>query len=80
MDGVALEQYSVSSLRGRVGVVSQQPTLFNMSIADNIAIAASKHCKHSVDRKDVMNAAKAANAHDFIMKWPEVWLLLIIIK
>ena len=53
-----------------MGVVSQEPTLFEMTIAENIRIALEE--EDGVTHEDVVRAAKQANAHDFIMNWPEV--------
>eukprot|EP00940_MAST-03C_sp_MAST-3C-sp2_P001573 g1573.t1 len=67
MDGSPLDMFSVESLRKHIGVVSQEPLLFDGSIAENIRLG-KMDAKVSMD--EVMEAAKMANAHDFIMKLP----------
>ena len=52
----------MSWLRSQIGLVSQEPVLFSGSIADNIAYG-----KPGATRGEVIEAAKMANAHDFIM-------------
>ena len=50
-----------------IGVVEQEPSLFATTIAENI-----KFGRDSVSDDDVIKAAKAANAYDFIMQLPQV--------
>ena len=69
IDGTDVQQFNVQWLRRHVGIVSQEPILFAMSIGDNIRLAAGHH---DVTNEDVEAAAKMANAHNFIMQWPEV--------
>jgi ATP-binding cassette subfamily B protein/subfamily B ATP-binding cassette protein MsbA len=65
LDGVDLRDLALKSLRSHVSVVLQEPFLFPMSIADNIAYA-----KPGASRSEVEAAARAANAHDFISRLP----------
>ena len=64
LDGRDLRALSLPWYRARVGLVSQEPTLFGTTIARNIAAL--------TDASDaaIVAAAQAANAHDFIMKLP----------
>ena len=66
IDGVDIRKIRTHDLRSQVGVVLQDPFLFNGTIRDNIAYA-----KRDATREEVMRAAKAANAHEFIMKLPD---------
>ena len=66
LDGIDLRDIELKSLRSHVGVVLQEPFLFPISIADNIAYG-----KPGVTRREVEEAARAANAHDFIMRLPD---------
>jgi ATP-binding cassette subfamily B protein len=66
VDGVNINQVAQKDLRSQIGVVLQEPFLFSGSIYDNIAFA-----RPSASREDVMAAAKAANAHDFIIQKPD---------
>ncbi|MFH1782085.1 MAG: ABC transporter transmembrane domain-containing protein [Candidatus Omnitrophota bacterium] len=66
IDGKDLKEFSILSLREHIGLVSQETILFNDTVRSNIAFG-----KPDSKEEDIMNAAKAANAHDFIMKMPE---------
>jgi ATP-binding cassette subfamily B protein len=63
VDGVNIKQVAQNDLRSQIGVVLQEPFLFSGSIYENIAFA-----RPNATREDVMAAAKAANAHDFIIQ------------
>lgn len=60
-DGVDVRDYSIASLRRHIGVVTQDPVLFNESIAANIAYG-----NPGADMESIIAAAKLANAHEFI--------------
>lgn len=66
IDGTDVRSYDLSSLRGRVGIVLQESILFSGSIRDNI-----RYGKPEASEEDVIAAAKAAQAHDFITEMPE---------
>lgn len=66
IDGSDVRDFTLASLRANVGVVLDEPFLFSISIADNIAYG-----KPSATREEIVAAAKAANAHDFIIQLPE---------
>jgi ABC transporter fused permease/ATP-binding protein len=72
LDGADLRELSPGWLRRQIGVVSQEPLLFATSIADNIRYGRS----HATD-EEVEAAARAANAHDFILKFPEGYRTLV---
>jgi ATP-binding cassette, subfamily B, bacterial MsbA len=63
VDGVNIKDYSLFSLRSLMSIVTQEPILFNDSIANNIALG-MENC----NRDDIVDAAKIANAHMFIEK------------
>ncbi|MFN5169008.1 MAG: ABC transporter ATP-binding protein [Cyclobacteriaceae bacterium] len=63
LDGVSLRDYDIESLRQQMGIVTQESILFNDSIFNNIAFGMPH-----VSEADVMQAAKIANAHEFIMQ------------
>lgn len=67
LDGVSIQDYRLSNLRENCAVVSQQVHLFNDTIANNIAYAAQD--KYS--REEIIAAAKAAYALEFIEKLPQ---------
>jgi subfamily B ATP-binding cassette protein MsbA len=63
IDGVDIRDMKIKELRSLMGIVSQQPILFNTSFSENIAFGMFLY---SMD--DVQNAARVAHAHDFIME------------
>ncbi|KAG6578615.1 ABC transporter B family member 15, partial [Cucurbita argyrosperma subsp. sororia] len=62
LDGRDLKSYHLRTLRKRIALVSQEPTLFAGTIRDNIVYGYSE----TADESEIIEAAKAANAHDFI--------------
>ncbi len=66
IDGVNVKNIKTASLRKGIAIVSQEIFLFRGTIADNI-----RYAKPDADLHEVMEAAKAANAHDFIMALPD---------
>lgn len=80
IDGVNLMELNVQWLRSQIGFVSQTPTLFAATIRENIAFGAAmdqsddlneKLKRQEVCDKDIVDAAKLANAHQFIIKLPD---------
>lgn len=63
LDGIDIREFSLSEIRKRIGIVTQDIFLFHGSVADNIAYGTE-----GAKRKDVIRAARLANAHDFISK------------
>ncbi|MBD3880407.1 ABC transporter ATP-binding protein [Phormidium tenue FACHB-886] len=66
IDDVDLRNYELESLRKRIAIVSQDTFLFNCSVRDNLAYGIEE-----VTDQQVIEAAKSANAHDFICELPE---------
>ncbi|MFB3915485.1 MAG: ABC transporter ATP-binding protein [Terriglobales bacterium] len=66
LDGIDLRDYKLKALRDQFTIVLQEPVLFSTTIGDNIAYARS-----GASESDVIAAAKAANAHEFIMRLPD---------
>ncbi len=66
VDGIDVKDLTIESLRAQFSIVLQEPLLFSGSIADNIGYG-----KQGSTQADIEEAAKAANAHDFIMKLPQ---------
>lgn len=71
IDGHDIEQSNVQDLRSHIGIVSQEPELFNRSVFDNIAYGASHEDGTPISMSDVEEAAKLANAHEFITQLPQ---------
>ena len=61
IDGVNIKDYSLYSVRKQMGIVTQEPILFNDTIASNIALGVEKAMPEQIE-----NAAKIANAHNYI--------------
>lgn len=59
------------NMRSQIGIVSQEPDLFNRSVSDNIAYGLGHEDGTPVTESMITEAAKAANAHDFIMELPQ---------
>lgn len=66
VDGVDIRSYAVSEYRRHIGIVLQEPFLFYGTIAENIAYG-----RPDADRNEIIAAARAARAHDFILRLPD---------
>ncbi|XP_014474963.1 PREDICTED: multidrug resistance protein homolog 49 isoform X2 [Dinoponera quadriceps] len=66
LDGIDVSKLNVQWLRSHIGVVGQEPVLFDTTIRENI-----RYGNDSVTEEEMIKAAKEANAHDFISKLPE---------
>ncbi|KAI7878443.1 p-glycoprotein [Lichtheimia hyalospora FSU 10163] len=67
LDGQDVRAYNLKSLREQIGVVSQEPVLFNMTIRQNLLLGSSHS---SVSQDEIVAACKKANCHSFITKLP----------
>ncbi|CAF0988808.1 unnamed protein product [Rotaria sordida] len=67
LDGVDIRQLNIQWLRSCLGLVSQEPVLFDLTIAQNIAYGREK-----TSTEDIIDAATKANIHDFIQRLPQV--------
>jgi ATP-binding cassette subfamily B protein/subfamily B ATP-binding cassette protein MsbA len=65
LDGVDIREIKLESLRKQISIVLQEPLLFSGTIADNI-----NYGKLDASQDDIVEAARAANAHDFIERLP----------
>ena len=72
IDGYDLRELTLKSLRGQIGIVSQQTVLFNDTVRANIAYGRQEACL-----EEIIEAAKAANAHRFIVNLPEQYNTII---
>jgi len=66
VDGVDLRRFGVADYRRHIGLVLQEPFLFFGTIAENIAYG-----KHGATRAQIVAAARAAHAHEFILRLPQ---------
>ncbi|CAM5785335.1 ABC transporter ATP-binding protein [Castellaniella caeni] len=65
LDGTDIRQYGISDYRRHIGLVLQEPFLFYGSVAENIAYG-----KPEATRAEIVAAARAAHAHEFILRLP----------
>uniref|UniRef100_A0A3B3YZG8 ATP-binding cassette, sub-family B (MDR/TAP), member 4 n=1 Tax=Poecilia mexicana TaxID=48701 RepID=A0A3B3YZG8_9TELE len=72
IDGHDIRSLNVSYLRGMIGVVSQEPILFATTITENI-----RYGRPDVTQTEIEQAAKEANAYDFIMNLPDKFETLV---
>nr|CAG4710072.1 unnamed protein product [Naegleria fowleri] len=69
IDGVDIRELDATWLRTHIGVVSQDPVLFDMSIEDNIRYGIPEGVE--VTKEQIIEAAKKSNCHEFIMSFPD---------
>ena len=69
-----LRELNVQWLRSQIGLVSQEPILFDSTIAENIAYGDNSR---EISLNEIISAAIKANAHSFITKFPEVRIFLL---
>ena len=74
LDNCEVAAYNVRWLRSKIGIVSQEPVLFDLTISENIRYGS---WDKDVSEEDVVNAAKAANIHDFIVSTSQVRIMLL---
>jgi len=67
-DGKDLRDYDLSAWRSQIGMVLQEPFLFHGTIAENISYG-----RPEANEREIIEAARAANAHDFIMSFPDAY-------
>ncbi len=72
IDGINIKQYKMNDLRNLMGIVTQDPILFNDSIKANIALG-----NLQASEENIIQAAKIANAHDFIQQKEETYHTLV---
>lgn len=66
IDGIPITEYESDCLHSQIGVVLQETFLFTGTIFDNI-----RYAKPDATKEEVIRAAKMANAHEFIIKFPD---------
>lgn len=69
LDDNDAKQLNIHWLRSQIGIVSQEPVLFDCSLAENIAYGDNSR---KVSQEEIEQAAKAANIHSFIQGLPQV--------
>jgi ATP-binding cassette subfamily B protein len=66
LDGIDIRDLTLAEYRSHIGLVLQEPFLFFGTIAENIAYG-----RPHASREEIVNAARAANAHEFILRLPQ---------
>lgn len=81
IDGIPITDYNINSLRRQISVVSQEPTLFSLSVRDNIAFGLSEVKRKEMTEQEITDAvresAKQAYAHEFVAKLPRGYDTLV---
>ena len=67
LDGVNIRKLNIHWVRSRLSLVSQEPILFDLTIAENIAYGLE-----NISLEDIIDAATKANIHQFIQQLPQV--------
>ena len=73
-DGIDIKQLNLTWTRNQIGIVSQEPILFDCTVAENIAYGDNSR---KVTMDEIMDAAKKSNIHNFIAQLPLVGLLVV---
>ena len=73
LDGHDIKGLNLQWLRQQIGIVSQEPVLFDRSIAENIAYGDNTRV---VSMDEIIEAARGANIHNFISELPDVCVFL----
>ncbi|CEF67783.1 LP14331p [Strongyloides ratti] len=74
IDGYNIEDINIQCLRNQISIVSQEPTLFNCSIEENILYGLEEE---NIPHEKVVEAAKIANIHNFISNLPEGYSTIV---
>lgn len=69
IDGLEIDEFNIQYLRETIGVVSQEPILFNTTIEENI-----RYGKENITEPQIWTALRKANAYDFVKAFPKVWI------
>ncbi|HXB13497.1 MAG TPA: ATP-binding cassette domain-containing protein, partial [Bacteroidia bacterium] len=72
IDGKSSNEYQLTQLRSQMALVPQEVLLFGGTIAENI-----EYGKHGATEQEIIEAAKKANAHDFIMSFPDKYKTIV---
>lgn len=75
IDNYDVRDLQIPWLRAQIGLVRQEPVLFNTTIRENI-----RYGREGSSDNDIESAARKANAHNFIMKLPKVKLTSLLLK
>lgn len=71
LDNKDIKSYSVNNLRSHMALVGQEPTLFDMTIEENIRFGIEDHMQKKITHNDIEQACKSSNIHEFIQGLPD---------
>lgn len=71
IEGEVLKEMNLQNARSYMALVQQEPDLFNRTVKENIAYGLSKEDGTPITDEQIISAAKAANAHDFVSRLPQ---------
>jgi ABC-type multidrug transport system fused ATPase/permease subunit len=71
-DEIELQKLKLNWIRNQIAIVPQDLNLFNDTLINNL-----KYAKPNATKEEIVNATKAANAHDFIMKFPKKYYSIV---
>jgi len=71
LDGVDLTHLDMNWFRSQIGYVQQEPSLFGVSIRDNLTYGLSEDAAAKITQDELESVCRDANAHDFISSWPD---------
>ncbi|CAB9526055.1 Cyclolysin secretion/processing ATP-binding protein CyaB [Seminavis robusta] len=74
IDGNDIRTLDLAWLRKHIGYVQQEPSLFGLTVRENISYGVSDH---EVTQEEIEEVCRKANAHDFICKWPHGYDTLV---
>ena len=82
VDGVDVREFDLQALRSEIAIVEQNPYLFSGTVAENVAygdrdVLAAERDEEGASRERVINAARAAEAHEFVADLPEGYDTLV---
>eukprot|EP01084_Bolivina_argentea_P162521 282823_1 len=77
VDDIDLKQFDLKWLHKQIGYVSQEPVLFARSIKDNITFGLNENECKKISMSMIIDAAKKANAYDFVMSFPDKFDTLV---
>ncbi len=77
LDNTDIRELNIKWLRSNIGIVSQEPVLFDCSIRDNITYGLSMEERENVTMDRIEAAAKSSNIHHFISSLPKASLVYL---
>jgi ABC-type cobalamin/Fe3+-siderophores transport system ATPase subunit len=77
IDGVDIRNFDLNWLQRHIGYVEQDPPLLGRTVKENVLYRTNYPTTTHVTHKEMEHACKIANAHDFVMEWPDRYDTLV---